>query len=325
MRKNILVLLCASFLLLPQFSVAQKDSEKIQQIKKLIEVTDAAALLNDVVEIYAKSYAGQFEEHPQVLDTLMSILKSAQVDLIDSIVLIYDDMYTEKEIKKMIKLYQTPIGKKMIETMPELSKRSQTAGENWALANEQMIIDRLTPLIPEPKEPLTYDELYNENEVYISDEPFEFSTPESSKVLVKGSDFNYGLWYNDELWTKLDDYGLSSAAEIGFKFNEKEAYAMLIAEKRTFTLQQLKAAALTNMFNGAPDAEVSEVRMRSVNGNPLLKMCISGSVNGYDLKYINYYLVTENGSVQFIVFTVADDFEALESEMYNILNGLVIL
>ena len=40
-------------------------------------------------------------------------------------VALYTDLYTEDELRKMIDFYQTDVGRKMVEVMPEMAVRSQ--------------------------------------------------------------------------------------------------------------------------------------------------------------------------------------------------------
>jgi uncharacterized protein len=43
----------------------------------------------------------------------------------------YDKYYTMEEINKMIEFYQTPLGKKVISTMPQIMQESVQAGQSW--------------------------------------------------------------------------------------------------------------------------------------------------------------------------------------------------
>ncbi len=51
--------------------------------------------------------------------------------LITMIIPIYDKYYTEEDIKKMIEFYQSPVGKKVISTLPQVMQESMQVGQNW--------------------------------------------------------------------------------------------------------------------------------------------------------------------------------------------------
>ena len=44
---------------------------------------------------------------------------------------IYDKYYTEEEINQIIAFYNSPVGKKMISTMPLVMQESMAAGQAW--------------------------------------------------------------------------------------------------------------------------------------------------------------------------------------------------
>ncbi len=47
----------------------------------------------------------------------------------DDYVELYASVYTEKELKELMKFYGTPLGKKMVATMPELTAKSTKLGQ----------------------------------------------------------------------------------------------------------------------------------------------------------------------------------------------------
>jgi hypothetical protein len=51
--------------------------------------------------------------------------------LYDKIVKVYMEMYSEEDIKAMIKFYESSIGKKMSQNAGELAQKSLVAGQEW--------------------------------------------------------------------------------------------------------------------------------------------------------------------------------------------------
>ena len=52
-------------------------------------------------------------------------------ELANLVVPIYDKYYSDEDIRGLIQLYQTPLGKKMLSTLPQVMAESQAAGTKW--------------------------------------------------------------------------------------------------------------------------------------------------------------------------------------------------
>jgi hypothetical protein len=61
-------------------------------------------------------------------------------ELVDMIVPIYARHFTQEELEQLLALYQSPIGKRMVEEQPLLVRESMEAGAEWGrkLAEEAM-------------------------------------------------------------------------------------------------------------------------------------------------------------------------------------------
>lgn len=59
------------------------------------------------------------------------LIKSRIDDFINMIVFIYSKYYSDKEIRELIAFYETRLGKKTIEVMPDIMKESMAAGQAW--------------------------------------------------------------------------------------------------------------------------------------------------------------------------------------------------
>ncbi len=79
-----------------------------------------------------------------------------QKKLIDNIVSVYAELYTEQELVDLNKFYQSPLGKKTLTTMPELTRRVTTTGSEEARSKQGKLQERLKPFIekhPLPQAP----------------------------------------------------------------------------------------------------------------------------------------------------------------------------
>lgn len=52
---------------------------------------------------------------------------------------IYTESFTEEEIDKILAFYNTPVGKKMVEITPELTKKGMEIGQAWGMDLQPLI------------------------------------------------------------------------------------------------------------------------------------------------------------------------------------------
>ena len=122
-------LILISFLLV--FSISTRaQNTKTEKIKKLLEVSGSATAAKTSMEGMINAMKGNTNGLPDGF--LEAFQKEIDFDVfIDMYVPIYDKYFTENEITEMIALYETPIGKKMIEKMPLILSESMQLGQEW--------------------------------------------------------------------------------------------------------------------------------------------------------------------------------------------------
>lgn len=64
-------------------------------------------------------------------------------DLEKMIIPIYDKYYTESDIDQLIVFHNSPIGKKMISTMPQVMQESMVVGQAWGKQIGEKVLTRL--------------------------------------------------------------------------------------------------------------------------------------------------------------------------------------
>jgi len=124
-----------------QSRVRVKDEEvKKADIRHLLEITGAANLATQSMDTMEKNMrpliAGALppgEYRDKLVELFFEKFKSKRSpdQLLAVIIPIYDKYYSDDEIKELIKLYQTPIGQKMLSVLPKLAAESQAAGSSW--------------------------------------------------------------------------------------------------------------------------------------------------------------------------------------------------
>ena len=107
-----------------------QDTAKISSIKTLLEVSGSGKLGEQVVQNMFASFKQSFPNVPE--EFWNNVMKDVHPEvLITSMIPIYDKYYTTEEINKMIEFYQTPLGKKLIATMPQIMQASVQEGQSW--------------------------------------------------------------------------------------------------------------------------------------------------------------------------------------------------
>jgi hypothetical protein len=121
MKKSFLVVF---FLFISQINWAQ-DAALKANIIRLIEMSGADAQMKVLKpEILKMIPEDKKENFSKEFDASMP-------SLYDKIVKVYMEMYSEEDIKAMIKFYESSIGKKMSQNAGELAQKSLVAGQEW--------------------------------------------------------------------------------------------------------------------------------------------------------------------------------------------------
>jgi hypothetical protein len=112
---------------------------KTDDILKLIKVTNTAQEIERVINLSLKeniilnadAYIAKWKE------------KANYNDLSYELVPLYDKYYTHDEIKQLIKFYESPLGKRVLEITPLLSTEAGEIGEEWGKKLAAEVFDDL--------------------------------------------------------------------------------------------------------------------------------------------------------------------------------------
>lgn len=148
----------------------------------------------------------------------------------------------------------------------------------------------------------------------------EYRKAENATSVFKAKNV-FSIWFDPLKWTqKKSDDDLKTT----FDFKGGDLYAMVIPERFPMSIEALKAAAIKNAQDAAPDSKVTYEETRTVNGKKVLCMKIEGSIDGIQFVYYGYYYAGKIGTIQLITYTAPNLFSEYEAEMTEFLNGLVI-
>ncbi len=111
-------------------TVLYSQTSKKEKIRNLMDVTGSGKMGAQVVQALIPSFQQAHPDVPQQFwDNFAKGLKVE--DLIEQIVPIYDKYYTEEDIDQIIAFYNSPVGKRMISTLPMVMQESMAAGQAW--------------------------------------------------------------------------------------------------------------------------------------------------------------------------------------------------
>lgn len=162
------------------------------------------------------------------------------------------------------------------------------------------------------------------NSVQIELNKKEFKKSKQSSFLVKSNKLNIGIWINPKKWN-FKKTPPSSAPEYKFTSLDKDLYGMLISEKVSIPIENLKNIAFENAKSAGQDVKIVNQEFRMVNGIQVLMMQMTGIIQGIKFIYYGYYYSSENGVVQLLTYTSQNLFDEYEDEMEDLLNGFVVI
>ena len=116
------------------------EEAKKADIRQLLEITGAANLatqtMDDMEKTMRPMIAGALppgEYRDKLVDLFFEKFRSKRTPdhLMEVIIPIYEKYYSDDDIKELIAMYQTPLGRKMLSVLPQIAAESQAAGKAW--------------------------------------------------------------------------------------------------------------------------------------------------------------------------------------------------
>jgi hypothetical protein len=129
-------------LFLSSLTVSAQDSTKIRHIHQLMELTGMAKLGNQMMTNIISSYKQNYPAATtEFWDAFMKEADMSQ--LFEKIIPVYEQNFTDDDIKQLIVFYQSPVGRKMIDKMPVIMQQSMQIGSEWGKQLSEKVIEKL--------------------------------------------------------------------------------------------------------------------------------------------------------------------------------------
>jgi hypothetical protein len=144
------------------------DPAKAQNIRRLLEITGshnlAHQMIDQMMSVLRKRLSG--DQPDAVRNRILGIYeeemhKAFTVEKVnEAIIPIYDKYLTADELTALIAFYETPLGKKVVTTLPRIFSEASAAGELLGRGVQERAVERITtevlPTIetaPDPRQP----------------------------------------------------------------------------------------------------------------------------------------------------------------------------
>ena len=104
-----------------------EDAEKAETVKRLLEITGAKNLYDQMMTYIFSSLQAEYPNVPaKYWSTFASEIKTD--DIFKEFIPLYSKYYTNQELKELVAFYETPLGQKTIQILPQLSQDSTELG-----------------------------------------------------------------------------------------------------------------------------------------------------------------------------------------------------
>ncbi|MEO8201922.1 MAG: DUF2059 domain-containing protein [Gemmatimonadota bacterium] len=111
---------------------APGDSTKLAVVRELLRTSHAAEQILAGIE---NALDAQKKASPQVPEAFWTEFveraKSSVSELVEMLVPVYDREFTIEDLRGLMVFYQSPLGRKMLEAQPRITRDAMIAGQRW--------------------------------------------------------------------------------------------------------------------------------------------------------------------------------------------------
>jgi hypothetical protein len=134
------------------------DPQKVARIRELMELTGAKNLGQELIQAGMEQFRSSVQDsqpdNPRAKQFVDAFVARFQKhfdsnSLNDRIIPIYDKYLTDDDLKGLIAYYHSPLGQRMLKSLPELTRESQAAGFAMGQKAAQETMDELKAEFPE--------------------------------------------------------------------------------------------------------------------------------------------------------------------------------
>lgn len=148
--KSILILLM-TFLMATSLCAADLTPEKRKEIEKMLRLTGMEKLMDQMKTQMLSSFRTEIKEVPEVFWTKFE-QKMDMRELIEKIIPLYDKYYTLEDLKAVNAFYESPAGKRVLSTLPQIMQEAMLIGNEWGRKTADLAVQEAQRELAEQKE-----------------------------------------------------------------------------------------------------------------------------------------------------------------------------
>jgi hypothetical protein len=135
----LILLLCLTPAVMAQDTLT---ATKEQNIRKLLAMTDAKGIFMRSIESQVAMMKKTGSQVPaKFWDEMLKEIDAGK--FIEYLIPIYDKHFSDEELKSIIAFYETPAGRKLISTLPEVMAESAVAGEKYGRIVATKVVEKM--------------------------------------------------------------------------------------------------------------------------------------------------------------------------------------
>jgi len=152
----------------------------------------------------------------------------------------------------------------------------------------------------------------------------EYKKDKKAELAYTGKRGKFTLTLVPDAWARLEK-SINPLAEVSFKNDAGDVYAMVVAERLQVPLPALKKAVLDNMKRVDSESKVLLDEKRTVNGLAVVCLTVEANVQEIPLTYHVYLYSGDEGSIQLMTWTGRKLFQESKADMEAFLNGFEVV
>ncbi len=138
-RRLLLAVLFSTALAGVAMAQQRPSDDALSAARGLVEASGAAAQFDQVMPLLADQMTkafiglapGRAGEIREVMAEVVKRFTERKSELIEEIAVIYADKLSADDLREITRFYQTGAGRRMVEVLPEISRRAAAVGQAW--------------------------------------------------------------------------------------------------------------------------------------------------------------------------------------------------
>ncbi len=126
----------------PATAPASAATNKLDDIRTLMALTGAGQIGVQFTEQMMASFKDAYPTVPASFWTAFMSEINADA-LIDKLAPVYEKHLTQDDIRQLIAFYRSPLGRKMIVAMPQITRDSMQIGQDWGRQVAEQVVARM--------------------------------------------------------------------------------------------------------------------------------------------------------------------------------------